>query len=174
MTKPDRQLAAVREVVEPVLASLGIELFDLALGGGAGARTLRVTVDRDGGVDLDTITEATRAISAPLDGCAELGGPYLLEVSSPGIERPLREPQHFRRALGAVVSIRHRAGPSPERVHGTLVAADDRGCTVDVDGALVELPYDAITKARTVFEWGPAPRPSSPRRPRRPQEKSRS
>jgi ribosome maturation factor RimP len=174
MATHDRKLAAVRGVVEPILAGLDLELFDLELVGGGGPRTLRVTVDRAGGVDLDAITDATRAISAPLDACAELGAPYLLEVSSPGIERPLRTPEHFRRALGATVSVRHRAGGAAERLHGTLVAAGEESCTLEVDGTPVELPYDAITSARTVFDWGPAPRPASPRRPRREQEKTRS
>lgn len=176
MASSDRQLAAVRQAVEPVLGALGLELFDLELVGAGKARTLRIAVDRDGGVDLDAITAATQAVSAPLDACAELPEPYLLEVSSPGVERPLRRPEHFRRAIGSTVSVRHRPDGAAVRVHGTLTAADDDACTVDIDGEPQRIAYDSITQARTVFEWGPTPRPT-PRRSRgsrRQQEKTRS
>jgi len=176
MASNDRQLASVRQVVEPILAALGLELFDVELVGAGKARTLRIAVDRDGGVDLDAITAATQAVSAPLDACTELPEPYLLEVSSPGVERPLRRPEHFRRAIGSTVSVRHRPDGAAVRVHGTLTAADDDACTVDVDGTPQRIAYDTITQARTVFEWGPAPRPT-PRRSsgrRRQQESTRS
>lgn len=176
MTEQDRRLAAVRSAVEGPLAALGLELFDVELTGAGKARTLRITIDRDGGVDLDAITAATQAVAAPLDACAELSGPYLLEVSSPGVERPLRRPEHFRRAIGSTVSVRHRADGAAVRVHGTLTAADDDACTVEVDGAPQRIAYDAITQARTVFEWGPAPRAASrkSRGRRRQQETTRS
>ncbi|HEX5613628.1 MAG TPA: ribosome maturation factor RimP [Acidimicrobiia bacterium] len=172
MTSDDRQLAPVRQVLEPVLAELGLELFDLELSGAGKARTLRVAVDRDGGVDLDTITAATQAVAAPLDACEQLSGPYLLEVSSPGIERPLRRPEHFARAIGATVSIRHRADGVAQRVRGTLTGADADACTVEVDGEVQRIAYDSITQARTVFEWGPAPRAPRPSRGRRRQQES--
>ncbi len=95
---------AVATAIEPALAGLGLDLYDVELVGGGRARTLRVFVHRDGGVDLETIAQATQAVSALLDTpavAAALPGPYTLEVSSPGLERPLRTPAHFRSAWAA-------------------------------------------------------------------------
>lgn len=151
-------------VVE-VLAGLGLDLYDLTMGG-AGARVLRVLVDRPGGVDLEAVTEATRAVSAFLDRADPVAGTYTLEVSSPGLERPLRLPRHFRAAVGETVSVKYRdAEGRGRRIHGRLVTAGDTGITVEVpgeSGAAVrhDLDHRAITQARTVFEWGPPPRPA--------------
>jgi len=163
---------AVAGAVAPVLESLGLELFDVELTGSGRARTLRVYVDRPAadaaGVDLDAITAATEALSPVLDNdagvAAALPGPYTLEVSSPGLERPLRTPAHFRRAGGALLSIKSRgADGGPVRRRATLVSADDAGVTIDVDGTREHLAYDEILQARTVFEWGPAPKPGRDR-----------
>ena len=96
----DTQLEAVRTAVEPVVVALGLSVYDVELLGGAGARTLRLTVSRAEGVDLETITEVTRAVSPIVDDAATIGGSYLLEVSSPGVERALRLPSHYSSALG--------------------------------------------------------------------------
>lgn len=149
--------------IEPVLASLDLELFDLELTGAGSARTLRVVVDRDGGVDLDAITAATDAISPVLDHLADpaLRGPYALEVSSPGLERPLRRPEHYRRALGATVSVKTRGtGGEARRLRGVLVEADDEGVAVESDGGTERVRYADVTQARTVFEWGQSPSPA--------------
>jgi ribosome maturation factor RimP len=156
----DGKVAAIEALVVPVLASLGLELFDVQLSGGGRARTLRIMVDRDGGVDLDTIAQASQAISPVLDGAKELAGPYLLEVTSPGVERPLRRPQHYRRAVDETVSVKYRTSTGARRVRGVLVATDDDGCTVVVDGEPQRIAFGDITDAHTVFEWGPAPRPT--------------
>ena len=109
MAQQSERLAAV---LEPVVRDLGLELYDIELGGTARGRTLRVLVDCEGGVDLDAITSATEALTPVLDGDAEvaqvLPGSYLLEVSSPGLERPLRTPAHFRRAVGDAISLKSR------------------------------------------------------------------
>jgi len=151
--------AAVAQTVGPVVAAHGCSLYDVEVAGGGRARTVRVYVDRDGGVDLDTVTAVTHDVSGALDGCAALGGPYLLEVSSPGLERPLRRPEHYRGARGQTVSVTFHTDAGPRRVRGVLVEAGDDGATIDVDGERTEIAYDAVTKARTVFEWGPRPRP---------------
>jgi ribosome maturation factor RimP len=164
MVGTEAQLDAVRRAVAPVLAGLGFELYDVELQGGGNARTLRVTLTRDDstdgrGIDLDAITAATQAISPLLDDTAELNGPYLLEVSSPGIERTLRTPQHFEGARGEQVSIKFHTESGPRRVHGVLTAVSDTDVSVEEDGVGVDIALDKITQARTVFEWGPPPRP---------------
>lgn len=165
---PERE--TIVAAIEPVLATLGLEVFDVQLTGSGRASTVRVIVDRDGGVDLDAITAASERIQPALDDL----GPYALEVSSPGLERPLRRPEHFRRAVGETVSVKIRdadADGEVRRLRGELVSADERGVTVhvdDTDGG-EHVDYDQIIKARTVFEWGAAPK--TPKRAKKKQQK---
>ncbi|NLV56506.1 MAG: ribosome maturation factor RimP [Acidimicrobiales bacterium] len=156
MTTTDR----VRDLVEPVCAADSVDLVDVELNGGV----LRLTVDRDGGLDLDAIAGITRRVSRLLDEHDPVPGRYTLEVSSPGVERRLRTADHFRRAVGEQVSVRTVArDDGPRRLAGELVAADDSSITVRVDGDDHSVPLDRIERARTVFEWGPAPKPGGPR-----------
>lgn len=148
----------VRSLADPIAAGLSVELVDVVHDGGI----LRVTIDRPGGVDIDAISAVTRALSRALDEADPLPGRYTLEVSSPGLERPLRTPDHFVRAVGSEVAVRARAGVDGERrVHGTLLAADHAGITVRDPDTLVErtLSHAEIEKARTVFAWAPPPKP---------------
>jgi len=153
---PERE--TIVAAIEPVLATLGLEVFDVQLSGSGRARTVRVIVDRDGGVDLDAITATSERIQPALDDL----GPYALEVSSPGLERPLHRPEHFRRAVGETVSVKVRdADGEVRRLRGDLISTDERGVTVkagDTDTG-EHVDYDQIIKARTVFEWGAAPKP---------------
>jgi len=142
----------VRELVAPLLTEQGLELFDIEYGGGR----LVVLVDRPGGIDLDAITLATQRISAEMDRQDPIPGRYLLEVSSPGLERRLRTPAHFKRFVGSLVAI--KTVPTAEgdrRIKGTLEVADKGGVTVDGR----RLKYTDIERAQTVFEWGPGPHP---------------
>ena len=158
-SRSEAQVETARRAVAPAVAQLGLDLYDVELLGGAGARTLRVSITREGGVDLDAITAATQAISPLLDQTPDLAGPYLLEVSSPGVERTLRRPEHFQGAIGEQVSIKFHTEAGPRRVRGALVEFDDEHCTVEEDGVKVQIPLHDVTQARTVFEWGPQPRP---------------
>ena len=153
-------LEAVRAAVEPVLSRHGLELFDVELVGSGRARTLRLTVDRAEGLDLDALAEATEPVSAALDAADVVSGSYTLEVSSPGLERALRRPDQFRRYLGTTISVKSKELLAGARRHrGVLVAADDEGVTLDVEGDQRRFPYEGIAQAKTVFEWGPAPKP---------------
>ena len=149
--------ARVAELVAPVLDAEGLELFDVELRGG----TLRVSVDRPGGVDMEALSAATERVSAVLDAHDPVPGDrYTLEVSSPGVERPLRTPDHFRRFVGTTVAVKTRPDvPGERRIEGILDAADDDGVTI----AGRTLRYDEIDRARTVFTWGPAPRKKATR-----------
>ena len=154
---------AVRAAAEPVLSSRGLELVDVEIVGSGRARTLRILVDRDGGIELDTLAETTGPVASALDAAEAITGPYNLELSSPGLERPLRRPAEFRRFVGTTVSVKSHDPVSGARRHrGLLVAADDSGIGVEVDGEHRRFSYDAIASARTVFEWGPAPKPIGP------------
>jgi ribosome maturation factor RimP len=125
---------------------------------------LTVFVDREGGVDLDTLGEATRAVSAALDEIDPLPGRYTLAVSSPGLERRLRTPAHFVRAVGEAVTVRVHGGTADvRRLSGTLEAADETGFTLvgpDLPDGTQRIAYGEIERARTVFEWGPQPKRS--------------
>ena len=141
----------VRELVEPLLTASGVEVVDVEQLGA----TLRVTVDKPGGIDLDAVSEATLVVSDALDHNDPVPGRYTLEVSSPGVERPLRTPEHFRRFVGTSVAVKTRPDVEGDRrLEGTLEAADDEGVVV----AGRRLAYDDIEKARTVFVWEPAER----------------
>jgi ribosome maturation factor RimP len=147
-------VAAVADAVEPVVRDLGLELYDVEVAGSGRAKVVRVLVDRDGGVDLDTVGRAAERISPVLDGermARALPGPYALEVSSPGLERPLRRPDHFRRAVGSTVSV--KAGG--RRVRGVLTSADEDAFVIVCDDTTEErIPYADAAQVRTVFEWG--------------------
>ncbi len=146
--------------LQPVMDAAGLELVDVELRSGV----LLVTVDRDGGVDLDALTEANRSASALLDQLDPIPGRYALEVSSPGVERTLRTPTHFSRAVGETVTVKTRPQVAGDRrLRGRLLAADDRGFELALEsgGEPVRLGYGDIDRARTVFEWGGAPRPGA-------------
>lgn len=152
----------VRTLCTPVVDELGIELYDVERAGGI----LRVTVDRPGGVSLDQVAEATRRISRILDEHDPVPGRYTLEVTSPGLERNLRTPEHFRRAVGMTASLRVRGADGAQRVRGTIVSTDDDGVTLaPADGGpTTQVAFSTIDRARTVFEWGGAERPAGSRR----------
>lgn len=148
----------VRDIVLPILGRHDVELYDLQVEG----PLVRVVVDREGGVDLDTLSAVTRAVSRALDDADPIASRYTLEVTSPGVERPLRTPEQFVRAVGEVVKV--RTVPDVEgdrRVQGVLAGADEQGITVRVgDDEVRALSFAEIERARTVFEWGsPAPKP---------------
>lgn len=131
----------LKGLLAPVVAECGLLLEDVGLGAAGRRRLVRVTVDLPdgpGGVGSDALTEVSHAVSAALDDADAVDGSYVLEVSTPGIDRPLREPRHYRRAVGRLVTVRTRAG---ESWHGRLVAADAAEVTLSVDGAQRHLPY---------------------------------
>ena len=169
----------IAQALSPAVAHLGLELYDVELSGTGRARILRVIVDREGGVDLDAIADATQAVSPMLDAApldAVIAGPYALEVSSPGLERPLRTPAHFARAVGETVSVKSRTGDdhASRRVRGVLTAADADGIELLLDdGTTDRIPLDAVTQARTVFEWGSETTGGKPGTKPRPTSKSR-
>jgi len=141
------------------VAHLGLDVVDVE----RRTATVRVVLDRPGGADLDAIAEATRLLSGVLDSHDPFPGRrYTLEVSTPGVERPLRTPAHYARAVGEVVSVRTLAGAQGERrVTGTLESADDEGFVLrgdDLPGGSRRLSYDEVERARTVFEWGASAR----------------
>ncbi len=157
----------IARAVEPVVVALELELYDVELTGPARARNLRVLVDRPGGVDLETIAAAAQALNPVLDADPAVAracpGRYTLDVSSPGLERRLRTPDHFRRAVGTSISVKTTTADAGLRRRGVLVAVDDDGIDVEFDTGREHLSYADVAQARTVFEWEPNPKPGARR-----------
>ena len=143
----------VRELVAPLAEAASVDLYDVEHNGG----TVRVLVDNDGGIDLGAIARLARSVSRALDEHDLIPGRYTLEVSSPGLERPLRTLDHFRRAAGSEVRVKTRPGfEGPRRLTGVLeVVADDGFDLRGDDGQVSRIAFEQLASARTVFEWGP-------------------
>lgn len=153
----------VTRMVAPLVAQMQLELYDIEFRGG----TLRITIDAppgsSAGLDLEAIALVTRMISRDFDHDDPVPGHYNLEVTSPGLERTLRTPAHFQREIGKTLAVRLRDPLNGERrIQGSLVAATDSELTVRLDDAAMServVPYTQIDRARTVFVWGPSPKP---------------
>lgn len=168
----------VREIVGPIASDLQLDLYDVEQRGG----TVRVTLDTPAGsagsVDLDQLALATRLISRELDHQDPIPGRYTLEVTSPGVERTLRTAAHFQREVGKRIAIRLAdVAADQRRLEGVLVAADDTSATIriaagaDAIERVVELA--TIDRARTVFEWRPAPKPGGKGAPKQSKQQSK-
>ena len=141
-------------LVRPVVEGAGLELVDVAFRRESGRRVLSVVVDRDGGVDLDTIAELAEKVSRRLDVEGFAPGPYALEVSSPGIERSLKRPNEFQRCVGETVKVKTTT-PIEGRTNitGELVSADDEAIAVAAENGEFRVRYAEIANARTVVDW---------------------
>jgi ribosome maturation factor RimP len=135
-------------LVRPVIEGEGLDLVDVTFGREGGRRILRVTVDRDGGIDLDTISRVSDKVSRRLDLEGFEPGPYALELTTPGIERPLRRPEDFRRAVGE----RARVTTDEGVAEGELLDAGDDEIRIATDGERL-VPLARVTAARTVVDW---------------------
>jgi ribosome maturation factor RimP len=159
----------VHDLLAPVMASVGADLVDVHWAGG----TLRIVADRpgddpgQGGITTDGLAEINRLVSPILDQHDPVPGRYTLEVSSPGVERPLRRPDHFRRAVGETVIVKTVPGTEPRRIKGRLESIDGTRLTIEAtetDGVDLSTPevrqidLVEIGSARTHFEWGPTPK----------------
>jgi ribosome maturation factor RimP len=146
----------VEELVRPVVEAAGLELWEVTFRKEAGRRILRVMVFRPGGVDLEAISQTSERLSRRLDleGFSE-DRPYELEVSSPGLERVLRERRHFERSVGEQVKVKTAVPVDGRTVHeGALVSADAEAIVIASDGGELRVPYADVASAKTVFEWG--------------------
>ena len=165
----------VRTLIEPLLMDFGVDIFDIVWGGGR----LKVTVDAPGGIDTTLLAKVSRTISQELDIHDPVPSRYTLEVSSPGLERRLRRPEHYVKSIGSAVTVKLQDGTS--RLQGTIVEADGQTVTLKLrpsDSAnskasasskasanssshdsisspenIQSIPYADIARAQTVFVW---------------------
>ncbi|MGH3268000.1 MAG: ribosome maturation factor RimP [Trebonia sp.] len=142
-------------LIRPVVTAAGMDLDSLRATVAGRRRLLRIVVDSDSGVSLDDAALASRDISAALDATDVMGEtPYTLEVSSPGVDRPLAEPRHWRRAAGRLVKVKVATEGS---LQGRVLRADDAGVTLDVSGATREFRYDVLGPGAIQVEFGHLP-----------------
>ncbi len=164
----------VRILIEPLLEDFGVELFDIVWGGGR----LKITVDAPGGIDTTLLSTVSRTISQELDIHDPIPSRYTLEVSSPGLERRLRRPEHYAKSIGCAATVKLTDGQT--RLQGTIVDADQQSVTLKLslkyaadlggsadggsadgdsasggypEGVVQTIPYAEIARAQTVFVW---------------------
>jgi ribosome maturation factor RimP len=136
----------LRELVEPVVTAAGYDLEELTVTPAGRRSVVRVVVDRDGGVDLDAVAEISRTVSAALDDAESIGDtPYVLEVTSPGVDRPLTLPRHWRRNVGRLVNTGERTGRIRE--------VTDDGVVIEDSGDVETISFDQLPEGRVVVEF---------------------
>ena len=147
----DRTRERLVEELTPPLLQIGLDLEGVEVTPAGRRRVLKVAVDKDGGVTLDDVAEATKEVSRLLDDSDVMGEqPYTLEVTSPGIDRPLTLPRHWRRNLGRLVKVTTVDGRT---VTGRIDGQDDEAVRLDVDGATRPLAYADVAKAHVQVEF---------------------
>ncbi len=145
-------------LVGPYVAAEGIELDDVEILGGG--RLLRVVVEGDGPIELDRIADLSRGIARLIEEDDPFSGAYTLEVTSPGLERKLRRPAQFQKAIGSDVHIKTFRKIADEKHHrGQLTAVDDTAIVVSVDGDDRRIEMEDVASARTVFVWEKGAKP---------------
>ncbi|WP_026460828.1 ribosome maturation factor RimP [Schaalia suimastitidis] len=148
--QPDEHLHAV---LTPVAAQHGVEVDTVVLASQYGATVVRVVVEEPEGqppLDSETLADVSRAISRAMDDLDPVEGEYLLEVTTPGIERPLLKPAHWRRVQGRLIRGKLKDGRS---LQGHVLSVDDSAVTLDIDGEATTIDYNAIKKARACVEF---------------------
>jgi ribosome maturation factor RimP len=138
--------ASLRPLVEPVVSSAGYDLEDIVVSSAGRRSVVRIIVDRDGGINLDQVADVSRAVSGALDAAEAVGeSAYTLEVTSPGVDRPLTEPRHWRRNIGRLVEV--------GGVKGRILEATDDGVALEVDGSRRDVSHDELGPGRVVVEF---------------------
>ncbi|HEY0166044.1 MAG TPA: ribosome maturation factor RimP [Jatrophihabitans sp.] len=159
MTARTPQRQQLIELISPVITAAGYDLDDLSVTAAGRRSLIRVSVDGDHGIDLDAVATISRTISEVLDddsgSGASFAGPYVLEVSSPGVDRPLTQPRHWRRATGRLVTVDVDGQP----LTGRVVTADDSAVVLEVAGARRSLPTAGLGPGRVQVEFS---RPGEP------------
>lgn len=152
-TQSDR----LRALLDPIVSDSGADLEEVKVTAAGKRRQLLVVVDTDGGVQLDLVAELSRGIAQVLDESDVMGGaPYVLEVTSPGVDRPLTRPRHYRRALGRLARLRLTEGGE---LTARITAVDDEGLDLEVPGVKGRRPkerrlaFAEIAGARVEIEF---------------------
>ena len=151
--KPARDATAdrIEEALTAPLAASGLDVEAIEVTPAGKRRVLRVAVDKDGGVTLDDVADATREVSAILDASDVMGEhPYTLEVTSRGVDRPLTLPRHWRRNADRLVKVTRSDGTT---LTGRVIDSDEESATLDVSGGQQQVAYADVTKALVQIEF---------------------
>ena len=136
---PTWPITSIKELLEPTIKHMGYELYSLDQSGHSG-RTLRIAIDRNEPIKIEDCERVSRVVGPLIDHAELIDGPYDLEVSSPGAERPLRDHGEYERFNGKRVNVRYRTGKAETVVEGQLVAVDEAGIAVQAVGARGRAP----------------------------------
>ena len=143
----------IEELLEPGAQALGYDIVAVEMAGGDRA-IVRVYIDKDGGVDVEDCARASHQFGAILDVEDPISNRYTLEVSSPGLDRPLAKPVHFEAAIGQEIKVKlHSSFSGRKRFKGTLMSVEDGQVELNVDGEVVRLDLAAMDKARLVPDY---------------------
>ena len=149
--------AAVRTLLTPIVQKLGYSVWDVEFGKEGSRLILRITIDSPNGISIDDCEKVHRAIDAPLDEADPIADPYYLEVSSPGLERELRTPEHFAAFLGKKIVAKLYAplpGQSEKTLCGTLSSDEEGAATLRIaDGTAVTIPREKLAAARAYYDF---------------------
>ncbi len=142
-------------LVEPLVAASGLELLDVEVKGYPGRRVVRLVVDAEGGVDVEACADLSRRVSAVLEGNDLIADSYTLQVTSPGVDRPLRTLRDFARNLGRTVRVWTRPlhDERPREVVGVIAAVGEEVVTLDVDGDAIALALADVDRGRVQLPW---------------------
>ena len=156
--------ARLTGLIEPVLRAMDIDLEAVRITAAGRRRVLKIIVDADGGISLDDIAEVSREVSARLDAKDAMGdAPYTLEVSSPGVDRPLTQPRHWRRAVGRLVIVpianggqpaQRDVSAAPAEQEARVMGADDGGVLLQIGGERRTVSYRDLGPGRVQVEFG--------------------
>src|SRR5690348_15976636 len=155
---PTWPIPSIKELLEPTLKHMGYELYSLEQSGQSG-RTLRVSIDRPEPITIEDCERVSRVVGPLVDRANLIAGPYDLEVSSPGAERPLNDKRDYERFNGKRVNVRYRSGETESVVEGDLVAVDDRGIAVQSKGqrgrapVIVHIAWDDVASGRLAVSF---------------------
>jgi ribosome maturation factor RimP len=145
----------VQELADRVASGHGVEVLELDLRGQGRGRVLSVVLDAEEPVEADVVELVSKELSRALDEADPVAGSYTLEVTTPGLSRPLHTRRDFRRQRGHEVSIVRATAPDPEAspVQGTVVDVDDEAVVLEVDGEQVRVPLSEVVRGKVVLPW---------------------
>ena len=144
----------VRALVEEVIQGTPYYVVEVSIRGHKGSRVVDIYLDADEGVDVDALAKISREVGFLLDTEEVIAGKYQLNVSSPGVDRPLQLPRQFRKNVGRELYVRYHADAAEQKVKGKLVGADEEAIELAMpQGEVLRLPYDALVEAKVQLPW---------------------
>ena len=155
MSKESALIDRVTSLIEPIADDFQCELVDVDYNNGV----LKLIIDEPDGLNSQTLVGVTKAVSRMIDAEDPIPGRFTLEITSPGVERPLKKPDHYRRSVGEMISVKTMPDVEGDRrLDGQLLSVDEFGITLKIDDTERTLRYGEIRSARTTFAWGPTPK----------------